>query len=288
MNSLQSSLGRHIGLVYSLSMGFSFGLMGYLVGRCALPSAELVFLRAGFSCICLTPFVYRQVLMLFSGRALTLWLRSIAGAFAMLCFFWNLQKSGVGTATALANFAPVLVTLISWALLKERLGRLELFGIAITIAGAITLYGLGSITAQIIAVGLLGAFSTAIAQLALRQAAQLFSPTLVVWCMSLITALSSLMLFDGGWGVPTKWMVVIGIALMGLLGQVFMTLAYMKLTAPIASTFGLSSLVWGVLLEILFLGKQPTLSELLSYLAIVGGICVIHLSHKNEVEVSMI
>lgn len=285
---MNDELSKRIGLAYSLLMGLSFGLMGYLVGRCELPAEELVFLRAGFSCLCLTPFVYRRVSVLFSRQALTLWLRSIAGALAMICFFWNLQVAGVGTATALANFAPVVVTLISWLLLKERLERLEFLGIAITIVGALTLYKLGSsITLQIVLVGSLGAFSTAIAQLALRQAAQLFSPTLVVWFMSLITALASLLL-GRGWEKPTGWVVVIGIALMGLLGQVFMTLAYMRLSAPVASTFGLSSLIWGVLLEIIFLGRQPVLGEWFSYLAIIGGVCVIHLSHRGESEVSVV
>lgn len=207
----------------------------------------------------------------------------------MICFFWNLQKAGVGTATALANFAPVLVTLISWSLLKERLGGMELLGISITVAGALTLYKLGSsITDQVILVGFLGAFSTAIAQLALKQAAQIFSPTLVVWCMSLITALASLIMSGAGWRVPVEWVMVTGVALMGLLGQVFMTLAYMKLSAPVASTLGLSSLVWGVVLEVALLGRQPTLSEWCSYLAIIGGICVIHLSRKAEVEISIV
>ncbi len=283
---LRNKGAGRLGLVYSLLMGLSFGMMGYLVGRCALPAAELVFLRASFSCLCLTPFVYRQIAELFSRTALTLWLRSIAGSFAMICFFWNLQKAGVGTATALANFAPVLVTLISWSLLKERLGRVELLGISITVAGALTLYKLGaSITNQVILVGFLGAFSTAIAQLALKQAAQIFSPTLVVWCMSLITSLTSLIISGTGWQVPGEWVVVTGVALMGLLGQVFMTLAYMKLSAPVASTFGLSSLVWGVVLEVMLLGRQPTPGEWGSYLAIIGGICVIHLSHRAEVSI---
>ncbi|MCS6885216.1 MAG: DMT family transporter [Acidobacteriota bacterium] len=274
------------GLLCSLLMGFSFGLMGYLVNICHLPPPDLVFLRSGISCFILTPLIYTHLRELFLPHATTLLLRSLAGAAAMLCFFSNLQQAGVGIATSFANFAPIIVTLIAALFFKVKLKRAELIGITIAVAGALSLYKVSTTTASVAAVGLFGALCTAVAQLALRQAALSFSPALVVWSMSLVTMITSMLV--GGrpsnewWTSSTTLWAALGVALTGLLGQVFMTLAYTKLSAPVASTFGLSSLVWGVLFETAFSKNPPSFAECLSYLAIILGVCTIHLSQKNR------
>lgn len=283
--SISDTADSRLGFLFSILSGFSFGLMSFLVNLSSkTPSAELVFLRGLFCCFVLLPFVGRQLKLLLTKQATSLWIRSAAGATAMLCLFWNLQHTKVGTATALSNLAPVLVTLLSWRLFGEKITVREAAAIMLTVFGALTLYRSG-ISSTIAAVGFFGALCVSVAQLALRRAALKFSPSLVVWCMSLMTVFAAPLAPTTSWLVPKQDLaVVFGVGLTGLLGQVFMTFAYMHLRASLASAFGLSTLIWGVLFQSIFTQSIPNLRELISYGLILAGVCTLQLVSETKKE----
>lgn len=277
-----------IGFAFSLLAALSFGIMGFLVHASAgrIPSGELTFLRGAFSWVVLLPFSLRYITLAFSRQSTYLWLRSAAGATSMVCFFWNLQHTNVGTASALSNLAPVLVALLSWQLLRERLDLREGLAVAITVSGALTLYRHSgqSLPLIVIIVGLAGALTTSIAYLSLRQAALRFTPELVVWCLSTLTMLAAAIAPGEPWVRPSapELAPIGGVMVAGLLGQVFMTRAYVHLRAPVASALGLSSLVWGVLCEVIFHRDYPSALEWLSYALIIAGVALLQLASERR------
>jgi drug/metabolite transporter (DMT)-like permease len=54
---------------------------------------------------------------------------------------WSIQFTSVANSTLLANFAPIFVTLVSWAIFKQRFSRTFIGGLALAIGGAIVLMG---------------------------------------------------------------------------------------------------------------------------------------------------
>lgn len=54
---------------------------------------------------------------------------------------WSIRFTSVANSTLLANFAPVFVTFAAWALFGHRPTRLFVAGMALALAGAITLMG---------------------------------------------------------------------------------------------------------------------------------------------------
>ena len=54
---------------------------------------------------------------------------------------WSIQFTSVANSTLLANFAPIFVTLVAWAVFKERFSRTFIGGLALAIGGAIVLMG---------------------------------------------------------------------------------------------------------------------------------------------------
>jgi drug/metabolite transporter (DMT)-like permease len=273
-----------VGFLFSLLSGFSFGAMSFIVHASSnqIPSSELVFLRALLSMFLLTPFVLPQLSLVFSKDSKFLWLRSAAGAISMVCFYWNLQHTTVGKAGVLSNLAPIFIAFLSWKFFNEKISMREGGAIGLALIGVLLLYGREAMSLSIIIalVGTLGALSTSVAHLSLRQAALRFTPELVVWCLSFFTMFASILFSGSDWIVPKNGQLfpMLGVGITGLLGQVFLTRSYMHLRAPIASAFGLSSLVWGVTFEIAFHREIPPAGEWVSYAFVILGVCLLQLA----------
>lgn len=54
---------------------------------------------------------------------------------------WSIQFTSVANSTLLANFAPIFVTLVAWAVYKQRFSRTFIGGLALALGGAVVLMG---------------------------------------------------------------------------------------------------------------------------------------------------
>lgn len=266
------------GFALALASAVAFGVMSYGVHASAsgIPARQLACLRGVLGLALLTPVVWRRLPQVFDAHARWVWIRSLAGALSILCYFWNLQRTSVGTAKALSDFAPIFVALFSVRVLHERLRWLECAGIALAVAGALAL-GIPDESAPppiAVGIGLLGALAASTAYLSLREAAARYSSALVVWCLCLVSALAALALPGEPWRALDArglfFVCIVGLS--GLGGQLLMTRAYTALSASVASAIGLTALVWGVLLEVAFDGFRPGLLACASYAAVLAGV----------------
>ena len=140
---------------------------------------------------------------------------------------WSIRFTTVANATLLANFAPIFVTLAGYLFLSERFSRQFLLGMALAIAGAVTLMGrslafdpahffgdtLGLITAMFYA-----GYIVAVA----RLRARLTTVTIMAWS-GLVTcaALLTISLLSGEDLVPSTvrgWAMLVGLALISHVG----------------------------------------------------------------------
>ncbi len=262
--------------------------MSYLVyaGAGRIPSAELAFMRAAFSFIALTPFVTAHVRKAFSNRSGTLWLRSVSGAVSMQCYFWNLQNSNVGTANTFTNLAPVFVALLAWTFLRETINRPEAAGIALAVAGALTINApwANPPRGMVTAIGVIGALTASVSYLALREAALEFSSLLVVWCLSAVTMLACLFAPGAVWLMPhgRLWLLIAGVGAAGMMGQVLMTRSFLYVRPQVASVLALTSLIWGVVLQIVFEHKVPNAGEWVAYALVLLGVALLQLTAPSR------
>jgi drug/metabolite transporter (DMT)-like permease len=139
----------------------------------------------------------------------------------LACWHWSIQYTTVANSTLLANFAPVFVTLASFALFGERFSKRFLLGLALAMAGACVLMGesltisfnrlfgdaLGIVTAffyagYIVSVGRLRAsYTTATIMLA--------SGIVTALALIIIAAVSGESLIPRTW---SGWLVLVGLA----------------------------------------------------------------------------
>ena len=75
---------------------------------------------------------------------------------------------------------------------------------------------------------------------------------------------------------PSHWALLIGAGLLGGLGQILMTRGYVLADASVIACFEYVSMIWILVLGIIFLGEFPTLTVLLgAAIVTIAGLLVI-------------
>lgn len=201
--------------------------------------------------------------------------------FAGDLFFWHLaiKYTSVANATLLSNFAPVIVTLGAWLILRERITSKFLFAMVVAICGALMLVGaslqiggdyvFGDMLAFTTAI-FYGAYMITVAKLRGRHGTQ----ELMVWS-SLVTALALLPVvwLMGEDLMPASlngWLILFGLAwLSHALGQGLIAYALGHLPASFSSLVVLIQPVAAAFFGWLWLGEG------LAPLQLAGGVVVL-------------
>jgi drug/metabolite transporter (DMT)-like permease len=199
---------------------------------------------------------------------------------------WHLSimYTSVANSTLFANFAPVVVTIGAWLILRERITRHFLVGLALALAGACMLMGASVQTDHRHVVGDLlgiataffyGSYLLTVAGLRARMA----TPVVMFWS-SLVTglALAALAWAVGEPLLPQSWnglWILIGLALVTqVAGQGLIAYALGHLPASFSSLVILIQPVTAALLGWILLGERLGTLQVLGGATILAGILV--------------
>jgi len=271
-----------IGYLYAVAAALSYGAMSFYVhANPYFYSAEqLVFYRGTLSALCLLPFCYRDLGRYFEKKGHMLWVRSLSGASAVICYFYALQGTASANANLLFSCSPVFVCLLSWIFFREKITKPEALGIAFIILGNIFLYipQHNPIPLWVGAVGTIGAFLASIAYLSLGKATKTYSSALIVFGFSLTSVILALLYPGSAWtpvhsiGLPY----ILFVSLLGLLSQFLSTKSFTYLKSPVAAAIGRSSIIFSAFLDISIAHYSPAVLEILSYFTVIVGIYIVH------------
>lgn len=240
-----------------------------------VPASQISCFRGLFTVVGLFYFVRPHVLPLLDFKnSRSVWFRSIAGAIAVLCYFWNTTHGSAAEAKALANINPFYVAIFSWLFFKEKLNSRELAGLGVLITGALFLvWNISQTKSEVIwIVGNLGAVFTGIAYLSLKRASGKFPAHAIVFCFGLCVMIVSA-LGPGAWSVPNSkdWLYLVLVGLTGLSGQIFLTQSHLHLKNAIASSLTLLTSILLIFYDIILTQKMSTGYDLLGNILILVG-----------------
>jgi drug/metabolite transporter (DMT)-like permease len=199
---------------------------------------------------------------------------------------WHLSimYTSVANSTLFANFAPVVVTVGAWLILKERIARRFLLGLVLALAGALMLMGASVQTDHRHVVGDLlgiataffyGSYLLTVAGLRTRLAA----PLIMFWS-SLVTGLALAVLAwamgEALWPQSLQGLsILIGLALVTqVAGQGLIAYALGHLPASFSSLVILIQPVTAALLGWMLLGERIGTLQVLGGVTILAGILV--------------
>ncbi|SPJ26104.1 hypothetical protein PAA8504_03960 [Palleronia abyssalis] len=198
----------------------------------------------------------------------------------MFTSFATIRLLPLAEATMLSYLAPVMLALLGWLLLAERLSAGRIGGVALGLAGGAAFSvpalagtlpdasGLGVI------LGLLTALLTAGALIQVRRLTLMGeSAGAIAFWFAIVAALGGLATFPWGWVWPgfTAGLLLIGTGLSGGIAHILMTLSFRHADAAALAPFEYLSVLWAVVLGLIFFGEVPGWALLLAGPLILTG-----------------
>jgi len=207
-------------------------------------------------------------------------LRALTQLSAAACFFIALQNQGLAEATAVADLAPVLITLTAALVLGERIGLRRMIGIFVALLGAMIIIRPGSDVFSLTSLWPLGtAVSLAVFSIITRHIGPAESPLTGLLYSGIVCATIMCVIAPFYWTTPTLMTTVmmISVGAIGTVGQLMMIKAYAVAPASIVAPFTYAGLLCATIWGILFFDQWPDLWTCVGALVIVtAGLYVWH------------
>jgi len=273
-----------------LSVGFFSGMDALLKTLSQYyPALELGALRGAAS----LPFVFVATLIRGSIRDLrpVRWslhlVRGVLAIIMLASFIYALRLLPMADAYALFLAAPLIVTAMSVPLLGEQVERRRWVAIVVGLAGTLVL--LRPTAANLATVGALAAVAAAVCYALSALTIRVLTRTdttasMVFWFMAMVAVFAGA-LAAPNW-IPVRsehWSMLIGVGILGALGQHFVTEAFRYAPAATVAPFEYTALLWAVGIDWLIWAHPPN-SQMLAGAAVIiaSGLYLIHRERQGQ------
>ncbi|HEX6748848.1 MAG TPA: DMT family transporter [Longimicrobium sp.] len=288
------------GAVPMVLSAFCFSLMSLLVKLVGarIPSQEVVFVRAVVSLAMAYLLVLRARPGNWGNRKGLLVVRGLMGFAALSCFFYGIIHLPLADATVIQYMNPVFTAWLGWWLLGEALtvGEAVFSGVGLLgvllIARPTALFG-GEGAARLdpvaVSVALAGAIFSAAAYVSVRRLSRTEHPLIIVFYFTLVTVPASLPGALAGAVMPrgVEWLLLAGVGVTALVGQVFLTSGLQREPAGRATAIGYVQIVFAATWGMLFFREWPdALSLLGAALVLVSVVTLARRRGSPEVRTS--
>jgi drug/metabolite transporter (DMT)-like permease len=296
-------------MIKEIRMSDSFAFMALLFGILCIgfspifvkladvPGSVSAFYRLFFAAVAIVPLWILKGMKI--PRSSDIWLISIGAVFfAFDLFLWNtaLLMTTAATATLLANNAPLWVGLISFLVLRQRLGSGFWIGLAISLLGLNVLVGLGVWSGMSINRGdllslIAGFFYALYILYTMEVRKRVDTVTFMTFSVVIMTLiLFGINLFAGhpftGYTTPT-WFSLAGMGLISHFGGwIAINYALGHLKGTNVSLSLLSQAVVAAVLGVFILGEHLSVHEMAGGLLVLAGIYVANRGGRKIVPVA--
>ena len=265
-----------------------FSIMGALVKAAeAIPPGQAVFFRS----FCALPVIVAWLMWrgeLRSGLKVKRWqghaIRALAGSAAMGLGFLGLKLIPLPEATAIRFVTPILVVIFAALILGEVIRAFRITAVMVGLVGVIIVmwprlsFDLGDAAVLGASATLLSAGLAALGQIFVKSMAGKESTTAIVFWFSATAATLSLLSVPFGWVWPQgwEWAMMIGVGLVGGLGQILLTSSYKYAEVSTLAPFTYVSMIWALLIGYFVFAEVPTLGMLAgAALVIAAGVAIV-------------
>jgi len=200
--------------------------------------------------------------------------RSLVGTVGMLFSMWAVVIMPLTTATALLFTAPLFVVLLSYPLLKERVGLMRLSAVAVGFMGVLLIARPeNDISLFQIAVGLTAGFLNGMVAICLRWLGNTESTATTNFYFlfyGLIgTSLAMPFIGDMPTQQTTPW--ILGLGIVGLLSLLLKTQGYRLGPAALISPISYTLMVWAILFDYFIWDTAPAIPVMIGALIIISS-----------------
>tara|TARA_B100000683_G_scaffold171669_1_gene165435 strand:- start:2160 stop:3074 length:915 start_codon:yes stop_codon:yes gene_type:complete len=214
---------------------------------------------------------------LFGRNKLLLSVRGVLGMFAMIATFTAFSILPVAEATVIFFVNPVLVALLAWLVLGEKVGLIGGVSVLVCFGGVLLVAqpsfffeSGGSLPFMGVVSALVGACFSAGAMVTVRALGHKEIALSPVFYLNLCTFVGTVYfaIQDWVWGSWELWLILIAIGVLTHFGQYFMTRGLAMETAGRGSAVGYFQIVFAIIWGVLFFSELPNL------LALIGAVFI--------------
>lgn len=265
------------GAVPALAAACCFSAMTVLVkfASAEAPSQVLVFLRALFGLLIVTPFALRRgTAFLKTTRVKLHALRAVVSIGAMSCFFFAVSQIGLAEAILLNASSPLFIGVLAIFMLGEHLDRRATYALAIGFCGVVLLLKPGTSLFQIGAMtGALSGLLVAFAKVFIRQMADTEPVLRTVFYFGVFSTLFCLIPLVWLWQTPSLFAVscMLAAAAFATIGQTCLTYAFSHNRAALVAPFSYVTVVLGGCFGWLVWDEVPDMFALAGAALVIAG-----------------
>jgi drug/metabolite transporter (DMT)-like permease len=268
-----------LGVFYMCIAGSLFPIMNGLVKLLAesYPPTQLVWFRVvvhlGLVALVFTP---RMGLDLFRTRRIGLqFVSSLMMLMSTVLFFSAVKYLGVAEAISVSFVGPLIVVVLAWPLLGERITLMRLVAVAIGFAGVLVVIRPGSSVFQWASVLLVGSATCyAIYQVVIRRLAGVDHPATSIFYSVLLGSILLSFLVPFVWLTPRSWidwLVLLSLGAMGGLGHYCVARALTYASANFVAPFNYFQIIGSVIVGYVIFAEVPDLYTWLGTALIIGA-----------------
>ncbi len=272
-------------LSFGLLAAFGFAVMFALAKGLGdnFSGQQLVFFRSIIALLIFIPFFFNNHDLLRTNRPKVHMLRAILGLGSMACLFVAAAKIPFTILTLIIFTMPLFVSLLSFPVLRERVGFLGSLSVVFGFIGIIIAVDPFNEPPNIfLAVALLGSFLYGLAVLSIRQLSKTEPSGTMFFYFTLSCTLGSAMFLPFGWTSPSiiDLLFLCGMGVAGGFGQFAMIKAYKLAPANFVAPIEYTQFIWAVIFGFIFWNEIPTLNIYLGGAIVI--ICTLLLSKTNH------
>lgn len=240
-----------------------------------IPSVQIVWFRSLVTLLISLYLIRKNHLHPLGNNRKLLLARGVAGACALLCYFYSLQHMPLASAVTIQYMAPLFTVVLASILLKERVGAAAWILLAICMVGVGLIKGFDPrIDNYTLMVGIAAALFSGIAYNIVRKLKDSDSPFIIVFYFPLVTfpVVTPVMLYQ--WVTPEgwDWLLLLGVGVCTQFGQIHLTKAYMMEPASKVAGLSYTGLIFAIAFGYILFGEELNTMTVLGILLIIGAI----------------
>lgn len=261
-------------------------VLAKFLGQAGLPILVVVWARALFGALMVAPLAFRAAghKALLPERPLYHTLRALLLYASTWFFFTALTYLPIADALAIFFVNPLVVTLLSALVLRERVGPRRWAAVAVGFVGTMIIIrpGLVELNPGTL-LALLAGTSLGSYFVMTRARAVHDDANVMTFQTSAIGTLGLTLLLPLGWQMPSpqEWLMLLGVGVIATAGHLLITRAYEQAEASLLAPLAFTEIVVAVLVGWWFFGDWPDRWTLLGVAVLIGSAVYISLRERR-------
>lgn len=289
------------GILFKLASVLVFIVMAAMIKTTAphVPAGEVVFFRSLFAIPVIVVWLALRRELATGLKTLNpmghVW-RGVAGTLAMGLGFAGLGYLPLPEVTAIGYAAPLLTVVFAAMFLGEEVRLFRISAVALGMVGVMIVLGprlsvgpdaasMAEAFGAMLVLG--GAVFAALAQVFVRKLVMTEATSAIVFWFSLTATVMSLITppFGWVWPSPGEVAVLVGVGLLGGVGQIFLTASYREADASLVAPFDYASMLFSLGIGYFAFAEVPTRTMLAgAALIVTAGVLIIWREQRLGLE----